>query len=73
MGRGNVISTEGKTRALHFSPGPDFFTPLGVTPCVCSQTLLPLGPGFDLANFHVIVQTWAWPRACFRLLLIFMF
>ncbi len=66
MGRaprgGNVISTEGKARALHFSPaptGPDFFTSLG--------------PGFDPANFHVIVQTRAGPRACFRLLLIFIF
>ncbi len=33
----------------------------------------PLGPGFDRANFHVIVQTRAGPRACFRLLLIFIF
>ncbi len=54
---GNVISTEGNARALHFSP--DFFTPLG--------------PGFDRANFHVIVQTRAGPRACFKLLLIFLF
>ncbi len=59
---GNVISTEGNARALHFSPaptGPDFYTPLG--------------PGFDRANFHVIVQMQAGPRACFRLLLIFIF
>ncbi len=44
---GNVISTEGNTRALHFSPFSvhfhNFFTLLG--------------PGFDRANFHVIVQT----------------
>ncbi len=53
---------EGNARALHFSPaptGPDFFTSLV--------------PGFDLANFQIIVQTWAGPRACFRLLLIFIF
>ncbi len=56
---GNVISTEGNARALHFNPAPTFFTPLG--------------PGFDRANFHVIVQTRAGPRACFRLLLIFIF
>ncbi len=54
---GNVISTEGNARALHLNP--DFFAPLG--------------PGFDRANFHVIVQTRAGPRACFRLLLIFIF
>ncbi len=59
---GNVISTEGNARALHFNPaptGPDFFTPLG--------------PGFNRANFHVIVQTRVGPRACFRFLLIFSF
>ncbi len=52
---GNVISTKGNARALHLSP--DFFTPLG--------------PGLDQANFHVIVKTRVGPRACFRLLLIF--
>ncbi len=54
-----MISTEGNARALHFSPaptGPDFFTPLW--------------PGFDRANFHVIIQTRAGPQACFRLLYI---
>ncbi len=43
---GNMISTEGTARALHFSlalTGPDFFTPVGL--------------GFDRANFHIIVQT----------------
>ncbi len=57
---GNVISTEGNARALHFSPaltGPDFFTPLG--------------PGFDRANFHVIVQTRAGPVLGFSLFLNF--
>ncbi len=44
-----MISTKGNAKALHFSP--DFFTPLG--------------PDFDRANFHVIVQTRARPRACF--------
>ncbi len=60
--RKNVISTEGNAKALHFSPGlagPDFFTPPG--------------PDFNRANFHFIVQMRAGPRACFRLLLIFIF
>ncbi len=61
-GGGDVISTKGNARALHFSPGPmgpNFFTPLG--------------PGFDRAKFHVIVQMRDGPLACFRLLLIFIF
>ncbi len=43
---GNVISTKGNARALHFSPFSVHF----------HYIFTPLGPGFDRANFHVIVQ-----------------
>ncbi len=57
---GNVISTEGNARALHFSPapmGPDFFTPLGLRSGQFSRHSSDTGG----------------PRACFRFLLIFIF
>ncbi len=38
-------------------------------PCISARPR----PGFDRANFHVIVQTRAGPRACFRFLLMFIF
>ncbi len=41
---GNVISTEGNARALHFSPFSVHF----------HYFFTPLGQGFDRANFHVI-------------------
>ncbi len=45
--------------------GETWFLPRGtLEPCISARPL----PGFDRANFHVIVQTCAGPLACFRLL-----
>ncbi len=45
-------------------------------PCISARVptfFTLLGPDLNRANFHIIVQTRAGPRPCFRLLLIFIF
>ncbi len=57
----------GFTSALQYLDGE-----IVLEPCISAQIFYIPRAGLR-ANFHVIVQTRAGPRACFRILLIFIF
>ncbi len=69
--RGGKVRTILRARRWEGAPeGETWFLPRGtLEPCISAWPR----PGFDRANFHVIVQTRAGPRACFRLLFMLYF